>query len=215
MVHFSTAQWFEFAHGTPPPEQEAAMRRHLEEGCDACQKLSAMWKEVLELSGRESGYQPPSGAVRSVKAMFVPERRWKWLPEIAEWAQLLFDSIREPSLAAVRGSQASSRQFLQEARPFVIDLRMECEPARKKVHLIGQVVNSKEPNKNVADVEVFLLKGEHLAARTMANISGEFDLEFVDEEDLQLFIDIRGQKVIEIRLPAAPGKNHESAGGTE
>jgi hypothetical protein len=167
---------------------------------------AAQWREVFEISRRELNYHPPADAVRSVEAMFVPEQRWKWLPQMAQAAQLLFDSIREPAPAAVRGSAASSRQFLQEARPFLIDLRIECDPARKSLRLMGQVVNSKEPNTSVADVEVFLLKGEHLAARTMANISGEFDLEFMDEEGLQLFIDIRGQKVIEIRLPASLGE---------
>jgi hypothetical protein len=215
MAHFSAAQWFEYASGAAPSEQQAAMEHHLQEGCNECRNSSLMWKELIELSQRESNYQPSGEAVRSVKALLVPERRWKWFPQIAEAAQLLFDSIRAPSPAAMRGSQAPGRQFLQEARPFMIDLRMEYEPARKKMHLIGQVVNSKEPDKNVADVEVFLLKGEHLAARTMANASGEFDLEFQDEQDLQLFIDIRGQKVIEIRLPVSLGESPGLVGRTE
>ncbi len=203
MSHFSAGQWFEFARDTALSEQKAVMQRHLEDGCQECRNLSGIWSEVLEINRRESDYHPPAGAVRSAKAMFVPERSWKWFPEIAVAARLIFDSIREATPTAVRGSMTSSRQTLQEAMPFVIDLRVECEPARKRVHLIGQVLNSKEPNKNVANVDVFLLKGEHLAAKTAANTSGEFDLEFQDEEDLKLFIDIRGQKVIEIRLPTS------------
>jgi hypothetical protein len=213
MSHFSAGQWFEFALDSESSEQKAQMQRHLDEGCGECRNLSVKWREVLEICRREPNYQPPVGAVLSARAIFLPEQRWRWLAQIAQVARLIFDSAREPAPAAIRGSTASSRQFLQEAQPFMIDLRMEYEPARKWLRVIGQVVNSKEPHKNVADVEVFLLKGDNLAARTMANSSGEFDLEFKDEEGLQLFIDIRGQKVIEIRLPASPGDGHGAIGG--
>jgi len=206
MGHFSAAQWFEFARDTAPSEVKALMQRHLENGCDGCQKVSRMWSEVLEISHRELNYNPPPSAIRAAEAAFVPREGWDWLPQIAELARLIFDSINNPHPAAVRGGMTSSRQFLQEAKPFMIDLRVECEPARKRVRLIGQVLNSTEPNKHVANVEVFLLNGEHLAARTKANPSGEFDLEFEEKEGLQLFIDIRGQKVIEIRLPVSSGE---------
>ncbi len=176
------------------------MERHLEEGCYECRKLVLMWKEVLEIGRCEPSYNPPVYAVRSAKAGFVPDRSWKWLGQIAQVAQLIFDGSRAPASAAVRGAVTSSPQFLHEAKPFVIDLRMECLVG-KAVRLTGQVLNSNEPDKEVPDVEVFLLKGEDLAFRTTANNSGEFELEFQDEEGLQLFIDIRGRKVVEIQLP--------------
>jgi hypothetical protein len=50
---------------------------------------------------------------------------------------------------------------------------------------------------------------------TEANSSGEFDFEFKDEEGLQLFLDIGGQKVIEIRLPASLTEGNGIAGTTE
>jgi hypothetical protein len=128
---------------------------------------------------------------------------------------LIFDTIREPAPEATRGPTKSYRQVLQEALPFLIDLRVECDPEQKWIRLTGQVLNSKEPDKNVTNVEVFLLKGEHLAARTKANASGEFALEFKDEEGLQLFIDVRGQQVIEIRLPSSPSDGHRKAAGAE
>jgi hypothetical protein len=52
-------------------------------------------------------------------------------------------------------------------------------------------------------VDIFLLNGERLVARTTVNRSGEFQLAFNDEEGLQLFVDIRDQKIIEILLPSS------------
>jgi hypothetical protein len=216
MSHFSAAQWFEFAGHMLSSEQRVLMQRHLEEGCDECRNLSVLWSEVLDISRRESSYRAQETAVESAKAIFVPEESWKWFRQIAQVAELILDSIRQPTPAAIRGSTASSRQVLHKATPFMVDLRVEYDPARKWLRLIGQVLNSAEPAKNVLDVDVFLLKGDHLATRTTANASGEFALEFQDEEGLQLFIDIRGQKVIEIRLPTSlEGDGRGMAAGAE
>jgi hypothetical protein len=203
MIHYSATQWFDFERETVSLEMKALMQRHLEEDCEECRKLAAMWREVLEIGRRELNYWPPESAVLAAKAALGTDNTWKWLPKVAQVARLIFDSLHQPLPAAVRGSAATSRQLLQEATPFVIDLRVECEPRRKWMHIIGQVLNSKEPNKAVTDVEVFLLHGENLAAKTKANSSGEFDLQFKIEDGLQLFIDIRGHKVVEIRLPTS------------
>jgi hypothetical protein len=164
---------------------------------------------------RELNYRPPVDAVRSAKAAFVSTERWKWLPRMAQVARLIFDSSQAAAPAAVRGATACDQQLLQESKPYLVDVRVECEPARKRVHLTGQVLNSEEPDKNVVDAEIFLLKGEHLAARTKANASGEFSLEFKDEEGLQLFVDIPGKQVIEIRLPSSPMNGFGMAAGAE
>lgn len=215
MDHFLAEQWFEFAANIVSAEQKASMQRHLEEGCDECRMLAGMWTDMIDIGRRELNYRPPAESVRSAKAAFVSTERWKWLPQIAKVARLIFDSSQTPTAAAMRGSMVSDRQFLQEAKPYLVDVRLECESARKWVHLTGQVLDSEEPDRNVADVEVFLLKGEHLAAKTKANASGEFSLEFKDEEDLQLFVDIRGKQIIEIQLPTSRLNGHGRAAGAE
>jgi len=202
MSHFSAAQWFEFARGATLADEKAPMESHVKEGCDECRKLLDMWTEALDISRRESQYQPPAEAVRSAKAAFVPEANWRWFPQIAQTTRLIFDSLIEPVPSAVRGATATTRQFLQEAQPFVVDLRVDYGPVRGFVRIIGQVLNSAEPNKGVENIELYLLKGEELATRATANASGEFALEFEDVETRSLFADIGGQRVIEIRLPA-------------
>jgi hypothetical protein len=213
--HFSAEQWFEFESNTVSAEQRVLMQRHFEGGCDECRKLTDMWREVINLGRRELNYRPPVDAVRSAKAAFVSMERWKWLSQMAQVARLIFDSSQAPDPAAVRGSTASDRQLLQESKPYLVDVRVECKSARKRVHLTGQVLNSEEPDKNVMDAEIFLLKEEHLAARTKANASGEFSLEFNYEEGLQLFVDIPGKQVIEIRLPTSLMNGFGIAAGAE
>jgi hypothetical protein len=215
MSHFSDAQWLEFASHTVSPAQKGLMDAHLADGCDECRSFSVMWAEIVEINRRELNYHPPAAAVRSAKAIFEPEASWRSFPTIAQAAHLIFDSFRALAPVAVRGSAASSRQLLQEATPFMVDLRMDYEPTRKRVRLIGQILNSVEPGKSVSGVEVFLLNGESLVSRVPANTSGEFDLEFDDEEGNQLFIDVRGQKVIEIEIPTSPTKRRGTAAGAE
>jgi hypothetical protein len=201
MSHFSAEGWFDFARGTLSPEQRAPMQSHLDSKCYECFKIFETWQAVLEIVNREAANRPPASAVRFVKAAYVSGRQWRWLPQVARMARLVFDSFRQPA-AAVRSSMPSSRQFLHEAEPFVIDVRVESsEPARKRVWLMGQVLNSEKPDMKIEGVDVVLLNGERLIAKTATNPSGEFEFEYHDERGLQLFINIRGERAIGIVLP--------------
>jgi hypothetical protein len=200
MSHFSAAGWFDFARGTLPPEERAAMQHHLDQDCDRCFKVLNMWQTVLDTVRREPAYRPSANAVRCVKAAYLSESRWKWLPQMARMARLVFDTSHHAA-AAVRSSVPCSRQFLYKAEPFVIDLRVELEPSQSRVWLMGQVLNARKPDMKTEDVDVVLLSGERLVAKTTTNPAGEFEFEFDDGKGLQLFINIRGQRAIGIVLP--------------
>jgi hypothetical protein len=66
---------------------------------------------------------------------------------------------------------------------------------------MGQVLNARKPDMKTEDVDVVLLSGERLVAKTTTNPAGEFEFEFDDGKGLQLFINIRGQRAIGIVLP--------------
>lgn len=200
MSHFSAAGWFDFARGALSQEEKTPMQHHLDEGCGQCFKVLDIWQTVLKTVRREPGYRPSESAVRCAKAQYVAQARWTWLPQIARMARLTFDTSHHLA-AAVRSSMPSSRQFLYKAEPFVIDLRVESEPAQKRVWLMGQVLNSKKPDMKIDDVDVVLLSGERLLAKTTSNPAGEFEFEFDDGKALQLFINIRGRRAIGIVLP--------------
>ena len=201
MRHFSSEGWFDFARGVISPELKAVMQHHLDDACEQCATLTETWRTVIELTRREVAYSPPSDAVRLVKAAYTCEGPSRWLPEIARVARLIFDSSSQPAPAAVRSSQTSSRQFLHEAEPFVIDLRIESDPARRRIWLLGQVLDSDRPEAEMKGVDIVLLSAGRFVAKTVAKSSGEFELELGDEKSLQLFINIRGNRAIGIVLP--------------
>jgi hypothetical protein len=200
MSHFSAAGWFDFARGALSPEEKTPMQHHLNKGCDRCFKVLDIWQTVLKTVRREPSYRPSASAVRCAKAGYVSESRWTWLPQVARMARLAFDASHH-SAAAVRSSMPCSRQFLYKAEPFVIDLRVESEPAQKRVWLMGQVLNSKKPDMKIEEVDIVLLSGERLVAKTKSNPAGEFEFEFDGGKALQLFINIRGRRAIGIVLP--------------
>jgi len=78
---------------------------------------------------------------------------------------------------------------------------VESEPAKKRVWLIGQVLNSEKPDMKMEGADVVLLSGERLVAKTTTNPSGEFEFEYPAESGLQLFINIRGRRAIGLVLP--------------
>ena len=215
MSHFSAAEWYEHVSQTGSSDTNSLIESHLTEGCGQCRTLLDFWKEIIKIARRETNYHPPEAAVQSVKEAFQPQERWRWFPQIAQLAKLLFDSLQAPVPVAVRGSTISSRQLLLEAKPFVIDLRIEQEAIRKQTRVMGQVLNSEEPARNVEDVDIFLLDGERLLARTAVNGSGEFQLEFKDQEGLQLFVDIHDRKIVEILLPSSLTNGLGKAAGAE
>ncbi len=201
MNHFPANDWIDLVRNVSPAARAELIQTHLREGCEECLRSSETWGLVLSLSERETNYRPPDEAVGAVKAAYVPARPERWLPEIAQFARLIFDSFKQPELALVRASLPSSRLLLHEAAPFTIDLRLDSNPFQKRISLIGQILNSKGPEQSAGRIDVILLSGERLVQKTSANAAGEFDLDFVPEENLQLFVNIRGQRAIAIALP--------------
>jgi hypothetical protein len=200
--HFSADRWFDFARGTLLAGDRARMQDHLDGGCDRCLKTLKTWKTVLETVRREQAYRPSATAVGYVKAAYgSSSTRWRWLPQMAKMARLVFDSSLHPASATVRSSMPSSRQSIHKAEPFVIDLRVESEPAQNRVWLIGQILNSKKPDMRIEGADVVLLSGDALLAKAATNPSGEFALEFDDQKGLQLFINIRPRRAIGVTLP--------------
>ena len=201
MSHFSAAEWVDFTRGLLPPAKARSMQTALEGGCSECLSSSQRWSAILEALTREGGYQPSEAAIGAVKNAYAPEKPWKWMIPVAQFAPVLFDSLREPALAGVRSSAKPSRQITVEAEPFVIDLQLESDSARQRVSLTGQVLNSHNSQTAINGADVVLLSLDNLIRRTKANELGEFCLDFGCEENLRLFINIRGERAIGIVLP--------------
>ncbi len=201
MDHFSPADWIDFTRGLLSGPESAALQSHLDQGCEECLKSWNVWRSVHECLSPETQYRPPDQALKYVRAAYVADRPWKWLVEAARWAELVFDSLRQPAPAPVRGSTSLGRQLVHEAEPFVIDVRLETDAKRNRILLIGQILDSEHPNEPMRGVDILLLNSEDLIAKTRASSSGEFDLQCERADNLRLFINIRGQRAIGIALP--------------
>jgi len=70
---------------------------------------------------------------------------------------------------------------------------------------MGQVLNSRRPDRKGEKIEVVLLSGERHVGQIVANSSGEFLFDFSenDKDDLRLLINIHGHKGIRVVLPGS------------
>lgn len=201
MSHFSADEWVDFTRGLLPPTKAAAMQAALDRGCNECRSSFQLWLAIGKSVSHEGENQPSETAIKAVKDAYIPEKPWKWMISAAQFAQVVFDSFREPALAGVRSVGKASRQITVETDPFVIDLQLESDLARHRVSLTGQIFNSRHSQAAVYGADVVLLSSGNLLRRTKANELGEFCLDFGREDDLRLFINIRGERAIGITLP--------------
>ena len=196
MSHFSSADWVDFARGLCAGENASAMRAHLDSKCEECVKSLAVWQTVLAHLSPEARYRPPRQTMKAVLKEYSAHKPWRWLLSASRMAELVFDSFRQPSPALVRGAASVSRRLVHQAEPFVIDLRLET--VRDRLFLIGQILNSEDPEQRMHGVDVLLLEGEDLIASAKANSFGEFEVQSECDRDLRLFINIRGHRAIGI-----------------
>jgi hypothetical protein len=199
MSHFSPSEWIDFTLGLLSQQQTAVLQSHLDNNCEECLKSRIMWRSVSEFLSQEARYTPPDHVITCVKQAYAIHKPWKWLVEAAQRAQLVFDSFTQPTPAFVRSSTSASRRVMHEAPPFVIDLRLEMVGDR--LFLLGQILNSDNPDQELVGVDILLLEDEDLVASAKANSSGEFELQCARDRDLRLFINIREYRAIAITLP--------------
>ena len=189
-----------FVRGLLPMETETELRAHLDRGCTECVSAMAFWKKVEEFFTKDDSYRPPLQVLQDADSLFLPQRPWRWLISVAQWAERVFDSSRQPIPAFVRGSAPSGRHLIHEAKPFVIDLKIEPDLVKNRLSLVGQILDSENPESIPPGIDVVLLSGEDLVAKTTATQSGEFALQCEQCENLRLFINIRGDRAIGVAL---------------
>jgi hypothetical protein len=122
------------------------------------------------------------------------------LKTAAHWAELLFDSLQQPSVVFVRGMPASERHLVYQASPFVIDVRLKTNGNGNNLSLAGQILRTDADSESNDVIYVVLLSGGELIAKTLASQGGEFALECELRQDLSLFISVRGERAIGISV---------------
>jgi len=176
------------------------MQDHLDRGCAECSEELGFWRDIHAAARRENRIAPPESAVRTVKGLFAihgPGRAAGRKPAIA---QLLWDSFNEPLAAGVRSVAAAPRQLLFGAGEHRVDLRMEPEADSESVSLVGQVLDSADPDRNLEGIAVLLLKGDSVLATASTNRFGEFHLQCNLQGWLELRITLPQGKELSVGL---------------
>ena len=200
MSHFSPGLWVDSVRGLLSGPQAFELQSHLDTNCPACRQTYEFWTHLNAVLRQESRFTPPPELVRVADDLYAPNRPWKWLKAAAHWAELAFDSLRQPSLAFVRGLPRSERHLIYHANPFIIDVRLKSEGDQNNLSMFGQVLRFDLPEQTDDSIYVVLLSGGELVARTLAGRGGEFSMQCETKDDLSLFISVRGERAIGISI---------------
>jgi hypothetical protein len=200
MRHYSLEKWVDFARNVIGKDERAEMQSHLETGCAACSKELSMWQRLQQVARRASAYAPSEDAVRTVNATFVNRSTGPSSRAKSQLASLLFDSFRRPLLAGVRSSESASQQLLYGAGDYRIDVRIEPQMDSEKVVLIGQVLNSANPNERLSAMRVSLLRGRQLLAESHTSDFGEFQIECELQSGIRLVVALFDQADVTLQL---------------
>jgi hypothetical protein len=183
--HFDISRWVEFVRGTGERESWAVMEQHLESGCKRCGATVRVLRTFAAHAPIEASYEPPSAIVRRAEAIFPLQR-----PEKVTFAQLVYDSFREPLPAGMRAQDRSARHALYEAGQYCLDLRLEHEPSSGVITVVGQIADREQPGANTT-LPVLLMADKKVVASAMCNGLGEFEIEFTPARDLRLHVPVR------------------------
>jgi uncharacterized protein YifN (PemK superfamily) len=200
MRHYSLEKWVDFARNVIHEDEKAEMQSHLETGCAACSKELSMWQRLQQVARREPAYTPSEGAVRTVNATFVNRSAGRSSRAKTQLASLLFDSFRGPLLAGVRSSGSASQQLLYGLGDYRIDVRVEPQMDSEKVVLVGQVLNSADPDERLSAMPVSLLKGKKILAESVTTEYGEFQIECELQSGIRLVVALSDRQEVSLQL---------------
>lgn len=200
MKHFSLEKWTNFARDVVGREEKNVMQKHLERGCQECTKVLSTWNRVHQAARRESAYSPPDSVVRTVKGLGALHGLGKVSRMKASIAQLLFDSARSPLPAGVRSASLAARQLLYGISNYRVDLRIQPQEDSDKVAVVGQILDSSDPENAIGPIHVVLRKGKKIIAESVTNRFGEFHLECDLENSLHLQAGLPHGQVVHIPL---------------
>lgn len=211
MEHFSEQAWADFVRGFENSERRQ-LQSHLAGACRDCTDSHETWKRIRTVASREGLYTPPADATRMAKLAFAG--RFSPQSNSAVFANLTFDTLRQPALAGIRSGAAAARQLLYETEGVAVDLRFDHSPAVKLIHVTGQILDKRAPHGAIRNAAVTVWTPNGLpVAEARTNDFGEFRLQFESQEALKLSIQTPGQPAVRIFLPSLGWKKQSASLG--
>jgi len=200
MNHYEIDQWADFTRGLIGGAELAEMQGHLRSGCTKCLDMSEFTTRLSVACHSLATNKVPESVVRLARAIF-PARthdrptRGNRLP-----VELIFDSFLAPAPAGFRATWQVGWQGLYRAGDCSVDLRIEPELKSARAAVIGQITNHVLPELEMGNLPVCLRAGKQVVAETLSNRFGEFQMEYNQQAQLKLCIDLQDAKSIQVPL---------------
>lgn len=195
MTHCTIEELTDHLLGQAAEEAEGKVRDHLASGCQRCDRLLTMLARVQEVGRFDTLHQPPSGAVRTVKALSGFGRSRK--PRLVNM-RLSFDSLLSPATVGARSLHTSSRHLVFYSQDFALDLRMDSERSSRDVVVVGQLLNRDWGP--LPDVPAYLMSGDRVVSHATTGSLGEFHMEGSPLGSMHLQLAVNDQELIDVEL---------------
>jgi hypothetical protein len=144
---------------------------------------------------------PPASLVRKARNGFKLQREARFPSGKLELAVLQFDSDRVALAPGVRSGHASGRQLLYRSGSMCIDMRMQPTPGTESVVIVGQLLDSKNPDHGIGGIPVSLLARGDTLSRKRTNEDGEFDFGVETVRNMQLEFRMNEHRTIVVAVP--------------
>lgn len=192
-------QWIDFARKVTLPADTARMQQHLD-GCRECAHVAQTMQRVADAAAKEAAYEPDPGTVRIAKARFAAAGL-QTRKAARDFFPLVFDSFSAPAAAGIRVALISTRQLLYRKDSCSIDIRLEHVPGAGEAILVGQILDSGQPGRDVGSILVELLRDGEVIASTATTSFGEFQFLFPPAKQVELCFGISSQRVFWVKIP--------------
>jgi hypothetical protein len=120
---------------------------------------------------------------------------------ITRVAQLIFDSFRQPLPAGVRISPQAERRLFYECGAITIDLSFERGIDPPLIRLVGQILDSVNPDAHLEGIPVVLQGRNGPIALATTNGFGEFHVEFGVENTVTVELEIKKNRWVTLVSP--------------
>lgn len=152
------------------------MQRHLEAGCENCERVVTSLRRVVEVSESERESAPADAVLGPVKGLFAVE---------TQVMELVWDSARAPSFVT-DDSEAGSRQLRFANSEFELDARVAKQEGGSGSKLEGKLQSRFLIG--VEDLEVRLVSNEEVVDSSSTDSDGAFELPLSRADGVELQI---------------------------
>jgi len=125
--------------------------------------------------------------------------------QVTDRVQLIIDSFLQPSPTGVRYSQTSGRRLLYKSGSITADLSIERRGDSESITLVGQIMDSAQPERETQGVPVVLQGLAGLIGLTASSEFGEFHFDFDSQPGVAVEIGIGERHWMLIELPDTKG----------